>query len=153
MKIIKLIEQPEAIDQLGYWYHNEWGHLGSNRTQSEQVHSLGQYLQYQGIPQLWLAQDEHQPIGAIQLRYQENSNYPSDSVWLGGIYVVEQHRGKGVATKLVREAQDYAASLNVKTLYLQTEAKNLALYHNLGWQIVATLSYCDLTINVMAKNL
>ncbi|QYJ90056.1 GNAT family N-acetyltransferase [Shewanella halotolerans] len=153
MDIIRLIDKPEAIGQVASWYHEEWGHLGPNRSQAELTHTLSQYLQLDGIPQLWVALHNNVPIGAIQLRYQENPQYSADSVWLGGIYVSPSHRGLGIATALITVAEQYALAFDADSLYLQTEAKNLALYHSLGWQLVATLPYSDLLVNVMRKSL
>ncbi|MXR68896.1 GNAT family N-acetyltransferase [Shewanella sp. JBTF-M18] len=153
MEIIRLLDKPEAIAQVAAWYHEEWGHLGANRTQAELTHTLNQYLQLSGIPQLWLTLVNGLPVGAIQLRYQENPQYPADSVWLGGIYVSPSHRGQGIAKGLIAVAEEYALAFNADSLYLQTEAKNLGLYHSLGWRLVATLPYSDLTVSVMRKSL
>ncbi|MCG9712755.1 GNAT family N-acetyltransferase [Shewanella insulae] len=153
MEIIRLLDKPEAIAQVAAWYHEEWGHLGANRSHAELTHTLSQYLQLSRIPQLWLALVNSLPVGAIQLRYQENPQYPADSVWLGGIYVSPSHRGQGIAKGLIAVAEEYALAFSADSLYLQTEAKNLGLYHSLGWRLVATLPYSDLTVSVMRKSL
>ena len=70
MKIVRLIDKPEAIAQVAAWYHEELGHLCASRTQAELTHTLSQYLQLSGIPELWLALVGGLPVGAIQLRYQ-----------------------------------------------------------------------------------
>ncbi|CAM4043147.1 MULTISPECIES: GNAT family N-acetyltransferase [Shewanella] len=152
MDIIRLIDKPEAIGQVATWYHEEWGHLGVNRTQAELTHTLSQYLQLSGIPQLWLALVDGLPVGAIQLRYQEHPEYPVDSVWLGGIYVIPANRGQGIAKRLIATAEHYALASGADSLYLQTEAKNLALYHSLNWRVIATLPYSDLLVKVMRKS-
>ncbi|EKG9575577.1 GNAT family N-acetyltransferase, partial [Vibrio parahaemolyticus] len=48
-------------------------------------------------------------------------------------YVPAEHRGNGVAKKLLSEAKKIAVDFGVKALYLQCESKNVGLYLGQGF--------------------
>lgn len=79
---------------------------------------------------------------------------PSSSAGgLGGVYVPVEHRGKGIASQLIRQAHRIAHTLGVPTLFLQTENLEGGLYASLGWVAVAQAKNRGLDVLVMEKAL
>ena len=59
--------------------------------------------------------------------------------WLGGVYVTEDCRGRGVASELVRAVEAEAWRRGHDRLFLITPDKQ-ALYARLGWRFVAAMA-------------
>jgi GNAT superfamily N-acetyltransferase len=79
--------------------------------------------------------------------------YPEKEHWLGGVFVSSEYRGKKIASKIVIKLLSIAESLNVKSLYLQTENLNGGLYSLLGWQPLEQVNYHGVDVLVMEKRL
>lgn len=59
------------------------------------------------------------------------------------IAVLEEHRGKGIGTKLIQQAMDRVRSESTKECYLEVRVTNvqaIELYKRLGFKVVSTLS-------------
>lgn len=153
INIQPLANRPEAIPTIAHWYHCEWGHLKDTSSPDKLNKTLSEYLNRDKLPTIWVAIDKENLIGAIQLRHQENRDYPQDSHWLGGVFVDPLYRKQGVATQLIQHAIEQAKRLEINELYLQTESKNVGLYHSQGWQTIAKIPYHALTLSVMHRRL
>jgi len=92
-------------------------------------------------------------MGVAELKFHEMDIYPEKEHWLGGVYVPVEHRGKGIASRLIRQAVRIARTLGVPTLYLQTEKLEGGLYASLGWVPVAQANNRGLDVLVMEKTL
>jgi len=90
-------------------------------------------------------------MGVAELKFHEMDIYPEKEHWLGGVYVPVEHRGKGIASRLIRQAVRIARTLGVPTLYLQTEKLEGGLYASLGWVPVAQANNRGLDVLVMEK--
>ncbi len=92
-------------------------------------------------------------MGVAELKFREMDIYSEKEHWLGGVYVPVKHRGKGIASQLIRQALQVAHTLGVSTLFLQTEKLGGGLYANLGWVPVDRVNYRGLDVLVMEKTL
>jgi GNAT superfamily N-acetyltransferase len=117
---------------------------------TEDLHS---YLNKEQIPLIVLAVEGDEILGAAQLKYREMDIYPEKEHWLGGVFVSSEYRGKKIASKIVIKLLSIAESLNVKSLYLQTENLNGGLYSLLGWQPLEQVNYHGVDVLVMEKRL
>jgi GNAT superfamily N-acetyltransferase len=79
-------------------------------------------------------------LGVCQLKFHEMDIYPEKEHWLGGVYICEHQRGRGLAQKMVIKAKEIATSLGIKTLYLQTTELSGGIYKKLGWQPTAQIT-------------
>jgi len=71
--------------------------------------------------------------------------------WLAGLVVDSGHRGRGIATALVRATEAHAASRGVEMLHLYTwEARDF--YAALGWDMLEVFEQ-DGTMALMARRL
>jgi N-acetylglutamate synthase-like GNAT family acetyltransferase len=71
---------------------------------------------------------------------------------MGGIFVVKEYRGRGVATALIHRLIKEARRLSVKRLYLWTSSAEV-LYANLGWVSLERFDYCGQIISVMQREI
>jgi len=153
MELVFLTDRQEALATIASWYFDEWGHLGKGTTMEKVTEDLHSYLNKEQIPLIVLAVEGDEILGAAQLKYREMDIYPEKEHWLGGVFVSSEYRGKKIASKIVIKLLSIAESLNVKSLYLQTENLNGGLYSLLGWQPLEQVNYHGVDVLVMEKRL
>lgn len=77
--------------------------------------------------------DGDRPVGTAGLMRRDLASRPDLTPWLGGLYVEPAFRGRGHATSLVRQVENFTRLLAVPTLWLYTLSAD-GLYLRLGWQ-------------------
>ncbi|WP_109675276.1 GNAT family N-acetyltransferase [Dyadobacter jejuensis] len=149
MKLELLADHPNLLPIIAKWYFEEWGCLSKDKTLDTEIENLQAYLNPGEIPLILIAIGNGQPLGAAQLKYHEMSIYPDKVHWLGGVYVSQEHRGKGIASQIILELIAIAKKLKIKTLYLQTENLSGGLYRQLGWLPIEQVNYHGIEVLVM----
>jgi len=153
LRFESLIDRPDALSLIAKWYWQEWGRLNPAATTESIAAKLSASMNRDAIPLVMLAIRGDEVIGSAELKYREMTIYPDKEHWLGGVFVVPEHRGKGVAARLIEAVVDTARSLNVTMLHLQTERLNSGLYQKLGWQRTEQVCYRGLDVIVMQRTL
>jgi GNAT superfamily N-acetyltransferase len=148
-----LTDNENAIPILANWYYQEWGYLNREVNLEKVIAKLHGYLNKNKIPLIILAVENDEILGACQLRFREMDIYPEKEHWLGAVYVADNHRGRGVAEKLIDKAVSVARELGVEKLYLQTPQLGGGLYSRLGWQPVERVNYHGLEVLVMDREI
>jgi GNAT superfamily N-acetyltransferase len=148
-----LADRPAALPLLAKWYFGEWGHLNPATSAERIAAKLSESMNRDSIPLVMLAILDDQVIGSAELKYREMTIYPEKEHWLGGVFVVPKHRGKGVAAQLIDAVVDTARTLGVDMLHLQTERLDGGLYRKLGWQREEQVDYRGLEVLVMQRTL
>ena len=156
MDICLLKNKPHFIPKIAYWYHNEWGVINpdpelNNQTIAALEVKLAEYCNSDRLPLMLVATTNANLIATAQIRFQENTNYPADSHWLGGVYVDELQRGSGTAQSLIEVIIIKAKQLGIDKLYLHTEALCGGLYKKMGWQAVEETLYSGVNVLIMKK--
>lgn len=133
--ILPLADRPDAIPQLARWFHHEWGAV-DGRPPIEIERQLCGNLGRGGVPMTWLAVEGETVIGTVSLDLHDLPGYDHLSPWLACLYVVESHRGRGIARQLVTKVMSEAQRIGLPAVYLWTW--NLeAYYQSLGWKTQA----------------
>ncbi len=153
MQLKYLAHHKSLLPTVAKWYFEEWGYLDAAKTLEKSVQNLQIYLNTDKIPLMLLAIGEGELMGVAQLKFHEMSIYPTKTHWLGGVYVAEEYRGKGVARQIILKLIAIAKNLNVKTLYLQTERLDGGLYGRMGWKAIEQVNYNGVDVLVMEKNI
>ena len=153
MELELLANNREAIPIVANWYYKEWGYLSKESTLTKVTEKLHDYLNTDKIPLIVLAKDNGKILGASQLKYREMDIYPEKEHWLGGVYVSENYRGKGIAEKIIMKIISIAKDIGVHKLYLQTERLDGGLYKRLGWHPIGQVNYRGLDVLVMEKEI
>ncbi|QYK01441.1 GNAT family N-acetyltransferase [Shewanella psychrotolerans] len=148
-----LADNPNATSTIASWYYHQWGHLSADRTLETVQSSLSDYLNRDTLPLILMLCRDDEPVAVAQLRFQENPDYPKDSHWLGGVFVKQSERGKRLGNKIIQLAIEKARTMNITTLYLQTESHNIKLYRQQGWQQIDTQDNHGITISIMVNQL
>jgi N-acetylglutamate synthase-like GNAT family acetyltransferase len=73
-------------------------------------------------------------VGAAELKIREMDIYPQYKFWVGGVYVVPNQRGKGIASKLVVDIISRARNAGIDKLYLQTQDLSGGVYARHGFK-------------------
>src|SRR5215217_90608 len=76
------------------------------------------------------------PVGAACIRATDLASRPDLGPWLGSVYVVPEHRRRGIGRQLVARAENEVWSQGIKKLFLFTYDQE-QLYASLGWRFVA----------------
>src|SRR5205823_6396754 len=85
-----------------------------------------------------VALDGGELVGTIALREQAIESHPEYQPWLGGLYVAEPRRRRGVGTALVGAGMAVARGLGYTTVFATTEVA-AGLLERLGWERVGSL--------------
>lgn len=147
-----LADCEDALPKVARWYFDEWGQhvkgVSIERVQERLANSLNKEV----MPLVMLAVHGNDVVGAGELKYKEMGNlFPEKEHWLGGMYVVPQHRGNGYGSMLAEHIATIAPRYGVETLHLQTEARDGGLYANLGWVPVTRVENHGVDVLVMER--
>jgi acetyltransferase len=89
---------------------------------------------------LWVAEDAGVIVGSVQLSLceKENGRHRAD---VQKLFVLTQHRGQGIASKLLAALETHARSCRRSLLVLDTLAGSAAeaVYRHLGWNRVGEI--------------
>ena len=149
MNLALLADHPEAADQVARWYFDEWGHLAPGATLEQIRARVAASVNRDSAPLLVLARKNGAVIGAAGLKLREMDLYPDKEFWLGGVYVDERERGRGVASVLAEEVVRRARAAGIERLYLQTERLDGGLYRKLGFRPLEQVYYKGRDVLVM----
>jgi GNAT superfamily N-acetyltransferase len=153
VKFACLADRPEALDTIARWYFDEWGHLRPDAGPERIVAKLQGSMNRDRLPLILLAMDDQDVVAAVELKYHEMDIYPEREHWLGGVYVAAEHRGRGVAARLIGHAVAKAAALGVEILHLQTERRDGGIYARLGWLPVERVNYRGVDVLLMQRDI
>ncbi len=122
------------------------------KSREEFAESLQARCRIGALPTALVAFRGDEVLGTAALKPQDLDIRPHLTPWLGGVFVLEKHRGHGVASKLVAAIIAEAKRLKLTELYLWTPAAE-HLYARQGWNVLERTSYHDLQICVMHRRL
>ncbi len=133
MTIIDLADRPEAIPSLATWFRREWEEYFRGRAQEEVEGTFVARMHRDTLPIALLAVEGNNVIGTVSLVEVSIASHVHLGPWIGGLYVVPDRRGRGVATALVRSASERARNIGFERLYIAV-AGGLETYRSLGWR-------------------
>lgn len=148
MKFELLADHPDLVETIGRWYWDEWGQVAGESPEAS-IERTRTFMSPEGPPMIVLAMDGSECLGAAQLKVREMSIYPEFEFWLGGVYVPESARGRGVGARLVDAVMSQARAVGIERLYLQTERLDGGMYQRHGFVPVEETVYNDVRVLVM----
>jgi GNAT superfamily N-acetyltransferase len=99
-----------------------------------------------------LAKADGEPVGTCLLVESEIEPNHDVSPWLSGLFVVPEHRRRGVGAALVRAIEDQARQREFSRLYLYT-ADAVSFYDRLGWEVLDRTSWKGFDTALMVRDL
>jgi len=104
------------------------------------------------LPIAWVAHADGQLFGTAALRLHDIEEREDLTPWLGGVFVGEQFRRRGIGAALGTAVEQAARSRGVHTLYLFTLDKQ-AWYWRQGWKLLAPCVRHERDGEIMSKRL
>lgn len=147
-----LANHPEFVPVLASWVFDHWGKMYRMQSVKEQIEKISARLNIDRFPLAFVALIGSTPVGTASLKIQEMTTHPHLYHWLGTVYVVPEHRHRGIGGALVNRVEIKARELGVKTLYLHTPDKE-HFYRQRGWETIERPIYFDMPVAVMKKEL
>lgn len=78
--------------------------------------------------------------------------YSDATPWLSNMWVAEEARGHGIASKLTEAVLNAARALSFKTLYSSVATED-SLYHKMGFRTTSSRAYGGYTVYLIEKNI
>ena len=153
MEISYLADHPEFIDTLAQWIYSHWRPILVGETVEDRRAKLRTHLNTDVLPIAFVAHSGADVFGIAALRQHDLPGREDLTPWLGGVFVGQPFRRKGIGTELCAAVEEKAKSLFTGTpLYLFTLDKQ-DWYHNMGWSFLETCNWCGKEGIIMSRTL
>ncbi len=136
-----LADYLDSIPTLAKWFRDQWPDYYANWSEAELEQDFLEDASRDRLPIRLIAFESSELAGTIVLREQAET-LPEFQPELGGLYVVESHRGHGIATELVRAGMRVALDQGYEIVYATTVAA-AGILERLGWEFIKTIIHQD----------
>lgn len=136
VRIEPLAKRKELLPVVAAWIYNEWWQDIEGSSVSKVADLLRAHLVPDRIPITLVASLDVLPVGTATLLVRDigTEQWPQLSPWLAAVYVVPEHRRRGIGSWLVNAIVTEAAAAGAETLYLLTTERE-EFYAQLGWKV------------------
>jgi GNAT superfamily N-acetyltransferase len=142
IQIDLLADHPETIPTLAHWFRAQWPVYYGERNLTDIAQDFHLEANRDVIPVRLVAFNDRNLTGTICLREQATHKTPHHRPGLGGLYVAQAYRGRGIGAELVRAGSDAAQAMGYATVYTATDAAR-SIFERLGWVSVETIWHGD----------
>jgi RimJ/RimL family protein N-acetyltransferase len=136
-----LADHPDTIPTLAEWFRAQWPDYYAAWSQAEMEQDFLEDTSRDRLPSRLVAFEANELVGTIILR-EPGEALAEFQPELGGLYVVESHRGHGIATELVRAGMQLARDQGYETVSATTVVA-AGILERLGWEFVQTVIHQD----------
>jgi RimJ/RimL family protein N-acetyltransferase len=137
-----LADHLDTIPTLIQWFRDQWPDYHAAMSQEEMEQDFLEDASRDRLPIRLIAFESNELVGTISLRDNGSAMPPEFQPELGGLYVVESHRGHGVATDLVRAGMQLAHQQGYETVFATTVVA-AGILERLGWEFLKTVAHED----------
>jgi len=153
IRIEYLADHPECIPALAVWFYEQWSWFLPPESSAETIAiKFHTHVNRDTPPIALVAFDGTELMGTASLRVHDMDILTDLSPWLGGVYVAQNHRHKGIGRQLVSAVEKKALELGYRSIYLFTTDK-APMYSKLGWNVLNQLEYHQHPVVVMHRTL
>jgi GNAT superfamily N-acetyltransferase len=140
---------PDLVETTVSWHLDEFDPGGDA---APWINARKAEVQLGGIPCAWVAFLGQDAVGTVSLIELNMDTRPDLTPWLAALFVLPDHRRRGIGTALTRRCEQEARTLGLSRLYLYTTlAENF--YARLGWSTIWRETYEDELVTVMQRQL
>ena len=148
LRMVQLIEVPEAIPTLVDWYIAEWGPWYGPEGEGDAEADLNACRRRDVLPLCLVAfDDSNQMVGTAALKDDSVGSEHGAGPWLSALLVNEAYRGEGIGTALVEAIESEAGRLGFGEIFCAADA-SAGILERRGWQSFATSESLRGTISV-----
>ena len=126
--ILSLTAAPDLLPTLAAWFHDKWGIPYAAYEESMTEALAGQ----DPIPAWYAVLDRDRVIGGAGVIQNDFHDRPDLTPNLCALYVEPDHRGRGLAGRLLEYICADMKEKGISTLYLLTD--HTAFYERYGWE-------------------
>jgi GNAT superfamily N-acetyltransferase len=152
MQIDYLANRQQFIPALARWTYREWHHLRPGDSIEGRIERLHRESSGSAIPTVFVAFDADDFLGSAKLVVNDMETHAELSPWLAGVFVVPEHRRRGIGAALVQRVVHEARSLSVPRLYLYTPSAE-KFYAKLDWSVSERTQYRGMDVTIMSHHL
>lgn len=153
MQISFLADYPQFIQVLAPWVFNHWQPILGEVSVDDRVARFRSHLNKYRLPVALVAHDGNQVYGTASLREHDLPGREDLSPWLGGVFVGESYRGKGIGLKLCLAVEARAATMFAgEDLFLFTLDRQ-KWYARQGWIFYESCNWCGREGVIMRKRI
>jgi GNAT superfamily N-acetyltransferase len=147
-----LADHPDTIPTLAKWFRAQWPDYYANWSQAEMEQDFFEDASRDRLPIRLVAFESSELAGTIVLREQGTQSLPEFQPELGGLYVIESHRGHGIGTELVRAGMQVAREQGYETVFATT-VMAAGILERLSWEFIKTVVHSDGQVSLYRCNL
>ena len=140
IEISFLADHPEVVPTLAHWFRSQWPEYYADRSLDDIEQDFHPETNLDDLPVRLVAFADGELAGTITLRERAISILPEYQPGLGGLLVVERHRGRGIGTRLVRAGMDLAWGQGHERVYATTVTAQ-GILERLGWKLVRRVAH------------
>ena len=137
-----LADHLDTMPILAKWFRDQWPDYYADWSEAEMVQDFLEDTSRDSLPSRLVAFESNELVGTIVLCEHGTETLPEHQPELGGLYVVESHRGHGIGTELIRAGMKLALDQGYETVYATTGVAARIL-ERLGWQFIKTVIHSD----------
>ena len=142
----------DLVPKVARWHWDEWGADYNDSSLEEWTRQLAAKTHTDGPPCAWVAFADDEPVGSVVLELDGVEPRPVLKPDLAGLYVLPEHRTRGIGSALVRACEAGARKFGVFDLYLYTEGAE-TLYARLGWETFERSHFLGQPVAIMRRPL
>jgi GNAT superfamily N-acetyltransferase len=147
-----LADHQSFIPELARLHYAEWSALRPEESLEGRRERLRASCGRRSIPTGVVAFEGGTLLGSAMLTAHDMDTRMDLSPWLAGVFVVSEHRRKGIGSALVARIVEESRALGVTRLYLYTP-KAERLYARLGWTLLERANYRAMEVAIMTLEL
>lgn len=152
IRIDFLANHPQHIETLARWQQNEWHEINPSSDVNSRIAFMQNHPAKAAIPTTLAAINDNDILGSASLVENDMEDYTTVGPWLASLYVSDNHRCQGIASRLIEGIINLARDLNIETLYLFTPSER-DFYAKRGWNDLERVQYHGETVDIMSYKL
>ncbi len=138
MRIVHLVDVPEASPTLVQWFVEEWAPWYGPDGQGDAEADFAACRSRDALPICLVALDgEGGVLGTASLKAESVGAELAPGPWLAAMLVGKAHQGRGIGTALAGAIEEEARRLGFAAIYTSTDAAE-GIMERRGWQWIGT---------------